>query len=76
MNTIKELALNWWTNLSNREKAKLTYYFETFRSWEELFEAEIENIFYKKVILKWYVGKFGKVEFDYNEKEIRNIYLK
>jgi hypothetical protein len=75
MNTIK-LALNWWKDLSNREKAKLTYYFETFRSWEELFEVEIETIFYNEVILKWYVGKYGKIEFDYNEEEIKNIYLK
>jgi hypothetical protein len=76
MNTIKDLALNWWNKLSNQEKAKLTFYFDAGRRWECLFEAEIESIFYQEVIVKWYVGKFGKVEFDYNEKEIRNIYLK
>jgi hypothetical protein len=76
MNTIKDLAIKWWKDLSNREKAKLTFYFDPGRRWEWLFEAEIENIFYQEVIIKWYVSKYGKVEFDYNEKEIRNIYLK
>jgi hypothetical protein len=58
MNTIKDLAKNWWKDLSNREKAKLTFYFDAVRRWEELFEAEIENIFYNEVIIKWYQENF------------------
>ena len=38
MNTIKDLAIKWWEDLSNREKAKLTFYFDAGRRWECLFE--------------------------------------
>ena len=54
MNTIKDLAIKWWEYLSNREKAKLTFYFDAGRRWEELFEVEIEKIFYNKVIKLWW----------------------
>ena len=67
MNTIKDLAKNWWLNLNEQECHNFRIKYPDFN---------IENIFYQEVILKWYVGKYGKVEFDYNQKEIRNIYLK
>ena len=57
MNTIKDLAIKWWEDLSNREKAKLTFYFDPGRRWEWLFEAEIESIFYQEVIVKWFSSK-------------------
>jgi len=79
MNTIRQLAMQWFNPLSSAEKTRLT---DTTtdnigcRRWETLTDLDIENIFYNEVIVKWYVGRYGKIEFDYNEKEIRNIYLK
>lgn len=67
MNTIKDLAKNWWLNLDEQEC-------HNFRI--KYLDFNIEGIFYEEVILKWYVGKYGKVEFDYNEQQIKEIYLK
>ena len=76
MNTIKDLAKNWWATLNWSLKDSLSNFYYNGAIQSTLLDEEIENIFYQEVILKWYVGKYGKVEFDYNEKEIRNIYLK
>jgi hypothetical protein len=76
MNTIKDLAKNWWATLNWSLRDSLSNFYYNGAIQSTLLDEEIENIFYQEVIVKWYVGKFGKVEFDYNEKEIRNIYLK
>jgi hypothetical protein len=76
MNTIKDLAKNWWATLNWSLRDSLSNFYYNGAIQSTLLDEEIENIFYQEVILKWYVGKYGKVEFDYNEKEIRNIYLK
>lgn len=80
MNTIKDIALNWWNKLSNREKAKLTFYFDAVRKWEELFEAEIEDIFYQEVVEKWWdkqpnQGELHNHSWSPSVKEIKEIYL-
>ena len=75
MNTIKDLAIKWCKDLSNREKAKLTFYFDAVRRWEELFEAEIENIFYQEVILKWGIVQISNIAY-YKKEEVIEIYLK
>ena len=67
MNTIKDLAIKWWLNLKEQECHNFRIKYPDFN---------IEDIFYQEVILKWYVGKYGKVEFDYNEQQIKEIYLK
>jgi hypothetical protein len=76
MNTIKDLAKNWWATLNWSLKDSLSNFYYNGAIQSTLLDEEIENIFYQEVIIKWYVGKYGKIEFDYNEKEIRNIYLK
>ena len=79
MNTIRQLAMHYFNELDTYNKSELShkYYKETISyNFTSLTGREIENIFYNEVILKWYVGKYGKIEFDYNEKEIENIYLK
>ena len=84
MNTIKDLAKNWWKDLSNREKAKLTFYFDPGRRWEWLFEAEIESIFYQEVIVKWWNGQIKMhdgteyrktLDHIVNENDIKEMYL-
>lgn len=89
MNTIKDLAIKWWEDLSNREKAKLTFYFDAGRRWEWLFEAEIESIFYQEVIIKWFSSKtyheqheLSDLYFDsrnpslFTAEQVKEIYLK
>jgi hypothetical protein len=78
MNTIRQLAMQWSNNLlpANKDYLMSVYYNNSGRDFSDLTGREIENIFYNEVILKWYVSKYGKIEFDYNEEEIKNIYLK
>jgi len=73
MNTIKDLTEQWWGNFPIKRNIELL---SKYHPDDGLDYKKIENIFYQEVILKWYVGKYGKIEFDYNEEEIKNIYLK
>jgi len=70
--------MQWSNNLppANKDYLMYIYYNISGRDFSDLTGREIENIFYNEVILKWYVDKFGKIEFDYIEEEIENIYLK
>jgi hypothetical protein len=74
MNTIKDLSEQWWRNFPIKRNIELLSKYHP--DDESLYYKKIENIFYNEVILKWYVDKYGKIEFDYNEEEIKNIYLK
>ena len=73
MNIIKDLAIKWWESLDEIYATKLIvkYYPTSVIDYEK-----IENIFYQEVVLKWYVGKYDKFEFDYNEQQIKEIYFK
>ena len=55
MNTIKDLALKWWTNLLLRSKIEfIRQYIDGISTSYSLKDEEIENIFYNEVILKWF----------------------
>jgi hypothetical protein len=58
MNTIRQLAMQWFNPLSSAEKTRLVdtnpELFGGVRRWETLTGSEIENIFYNEVIVKWW----------------------
>jgi len=68
MNTIKNLALNWFNDLDIKEYHRLSPH-------NNLSDEEIENIFYNEVILKWAANNPASV-FDSTEERIKERYLK
>ncbi len=61
MNTIRQLAMEWWNNLlpiadseTLNKTALCEQYYGFERTHQSLTGREIENIFYNEVIVKWW----------------------
>ena len=83
MNTIRQLAMQWFNPLSSAEKTRLTDNIGCIRC--RFAGLEIENIFYNEVIVKWWdnlENKFDVLTKYYPnsssifEKGLKEIYLK
>jgi hypothetical protein len=83
MNTIRQLAMQWFNPLSSAEKTRLTDNIGCRRC--RFAGLEIENIFYNEVIVKWWdnlENKFDVLTKYYPnsssifEKGLKEIYLK
>jgi hypothetical protein len=85
MNTIKDLAKNWWATLNWSLKDSLSNFYYNGAIQSTLLDEEIENIFYQEVIIKWfqdsYYSKITNSEEGYKAnllqaQDIIEIYLK
>jgi hypothetical protein len=58
MNTIKDLAKNWWATLNWSLKDSLSNFYYNGAIQSTLLDEEIENIFYQEVIIKWFQDSY------------------
>lgn len=76
MNTINDLANQWWENLSWTDKCNLMQGDFIYRHPQSLTNSEIESLFYSEVMLKWYESTYNTSLFQYLPEEIKEAYLK
>jgi hypothetical protein len=83
MNTIKDLAMQWSTNLlpANKDYLMSVHHNHSGRDFSDLTGREIEDIFYNEVIVKWWdkqpnQGELHNHSWSPSVEEIKEIYLK